>query len=215
MLENLELEKLIEPCKLIETKHQSDNNWIITVILNSFGNFIEIKQVEDYLNSILMIGDRLQCKFVTNKAIYLIEAEVYNVKFASRAVVLKASDIKTIENIRKYRRYDVYLSASFSKKGTVGENYCVIVNVSAEGLSIITRSGLEMDERINIGIYFHGFHFLMAECAVKWQDKINGNNLYGLLIVDMDEITRFQYLNYIKKLQRKERTLRKKGENLL
>lgn len=215
MSNNLGLENIVSSNSLIETKHKSDNDWVITVSINSFGNFIEIKQVEDYLTSVIMIGDKLLCRYTCKEYIYILDVEVYNIKFASRSIVLKANEIKTVKNIRKHHRYEVYLSSSYCVDGTIGENYSIVTNISYSGLSIITRGNLNIDEIIDLSIYFPGFIFVLVKCSVKWRDKINENNLYGLQIIGLDDISQFQYSNFIKKLNRKERTLRKKGEKLL
>lgn len=209
-----DLSIILETLGLIETKHKNGNDWVITLILNIYKNYIEVRQVEKYLTSVLMIGDKLQCKYITKDLIYLIDAEVYNIKFASSSVVLKVSNIKSLENNRTQNRYDVYLSSSFSRENSIGEYYCVTVNVSLSGLSIISKRSLELDETINVSIYFNSYNFLMVKCSVKWVDKSNDNNLYGLSIIEMDEISKSQYNNYIKKLKHKEYLLRKKGEKL-
>lgn len=215
MLESIGFERLIEQYRLIETKHISNNDWVITVVLNSYGDYIEVKQVEDYLTSVLMIGDNLQCKFITKETIYLFDAEVYNIKLVSRSIVLKVFDVKTMKNNRKHARYEVYLSSSLKMEGFMGECYCVVVNVSIGGLSIITRCKLGINDKVNLSMYINGFSFLTAECFVEWTENMNRNSLYGLSIINMDELSRIQYSNFIKKLQRKERLLRKKGEKIL
>lgn len=209
------LNEFIEANSIIETKCPGYCNWIITAVLNVFGDFLEVRQVKEYLSCALMIGDTVCCKYVTKDYIYLLEAEVYNVKFAVKSVVFKVNDIKMIENNRKYKRYDVHISASYNKDNRTGETYCIIVNISSGGLSIVTRGSLEVGEKIFVSIYYRGFHFLIAECIVKWHDVVDANNLYGLSIVNMDELSRAQYRDFMKKLQRKERQARKKGERLI
>lgn len=215
MCKNVALENIITLHTLIETKHKNDNDWVITVILNSFGNFIEVKQVNDYLSKVLMIGDQILCRYVCEEYVYLLEVEVYNIKFATRSVVFKVGDIKTIKNTRKHKRYEVYISSSYCKDGTIGECYSVVVNASASGLTIIAGGDLNLDEQVDLSIYLPGFNFISARCIVKWHDKVENNNSYGLQIVDLDEISRYQYDNFIRKLRRKERVLRKKGGKLL
>jgi hypothetical protein len=211
----LHLEKLIKRYDLVETEHRMCNNKVMTVVLDSYENYLEIKQVEEYFSHALMAGDELYCKYTTRELIHLFTTEVYNVKFASRSVVLKVYDIKTMENNRRFKRYDAYLCGSYGNKDTAGENYCVIANVSTKGLSIITRNTLEMDDEINVSIYLSGFNFLMARCSVRWFQKFDKNNMYGLAITGMDEISKAQYITFIRKLQVRENNLKKKGEKLL
>ncbi|MGI6084888.1 MAG: PilZ domain-containing protein [Acetivibrionales bacterium] len=215
MVKKLLLGEFIETNSIIETKSQGRCNWIITSVLNVFGDFLEVRQVTEYLSCVLMIGDKVSCKYVTKDSIYLLEAEVYNVKFALKSVVFKVNDIKKIENSRKHKRYDVHIGASFKKKHQAGEIYCVIMNISAEGLSIVTRALLKIGEKIFVSIYNRGFHFLTAECIVKWHDVEDTNHMYGLAIVNMDELSRVQYRDFMSKLRRKVRHARKKAEKLI
>lgn len=206
----LHLENLIKRYDLVETEHRGCNSRAMTVVLNIYGNYLEVKQVEEYFSYALMVGDELNCKYTTRESIHLLSTKVYNVKFASRSVVLKVFDIKTMENNRRSKRYDAYLCGSYGNKDTVGENYCVIANVSTRGLSIITRSTLKADDEINVSIYLSGFNFLMARCSVKWFQKLNENNMYGLAITGMDEISKAQYIAFIRKLQARENNLKRR-----
>jgi len=205
----INLENLIKPFSIIKTKHAGGNDWVTTAVINSRGQFLEVKQVDEYLESVLMIGDKLECKIVEKNLIYLMNAEVYNVKFASRSIVLLVDTIQSIKNVRKHKRYDVYLSSCFCKKGEVCDNYCVVVNVSLEGLSIITRSKLKAGDIIDLNIYFKGFQLVSFECEIRWKSKSEQNYLYGLSIKNISEKSKALYRSFIKKLQRKERLLTK------
>ena len=214
MPEIMDIEKIILPYFIIETKHSSNRKWINTMVLQCFKNLIELRQVEDYLTTVLMIGDELQCKYVTKDEIILIKTKVYNIKFASRSVVLQAYEVETTMNIRKAERYDVYLSASLSRMTGIGEQYCVVVNISKSGMSIISKSELILDERIMISIYFEGFHYLSALCSVRWCDKNIDYSIYGLSIENMDEIAQYQYERFLHTLKRRESAIRAKGRKL-
>ena len=215
MIHISQLEDFLEPGIIIETKHKNANDWVVTEIVSCFADYIELRQVEDYLTSVVMLGDKLLCRIITPKTIYIIRAEVYNVKFASRTLILKAYKLETVENTRTRNRYDVYLSSSIKKVDWIGEEYSVVVNISVSGLSLITKAKLDIDDKIQVSIYFKGFQNIIAECSIRWKGEFNENPLYGLSIDYMDEISDFKYKNFIKKVQRKEMYHRKKGKNLL
>ncbi len=210
MSNSLEAEKIIQAGMLIRTKQQNSSDWVITGVLNVHGYFLEIEHVEGYLNFVLMIGDILDCQMVDDKNIYIMLAEVYNVKFASRSVILKIKTIETIENKREYKRYDIFLCGSFRKIENIYENYCVIVNISLGGFSIVTRCKLEKNDIIELAMYNKTSHIIMADCLVKWADKKESNYYYGLSISNMDERSKNLYRRFIRNLRRKEIQLCKK-----
>lgn len=210
MSKPLKAENIIKAGTLVRTKQQNSSDWVVTGVLNVHGCFIEIEHVEGYLNSVLMIGDILDCQMIDEKNIYIMTAEVYNVKFASRSVILKIETIDIIDNKREYKRYDVYLSGSFRKVEDIYENYCVVLNVSLGGFSIVTRGKLEKDDVIELAMYNKKSHIITAECVIKWVSTKDSNYYYGLSISNMDERSKTLFLSFIRTLLRKERQLCKK-----
>jgi len=207
---SLKTENIIKSGMIVRTKQQNSSDWVVTEVLNVYGRLIEVELVKEYLASVLMIGDILDCQMTDNKNIYIMTAKVYNVKFASRSVILKIETINIIDNKRDYKRYNVYLSGTFRKIKEIYENYCVILNISLEGISIITRSELKKDDTIELVTYNKMSHIIIAECAVKWTCKQGSNYYYGLSIINMDEKSKNLYQNFIRNLRRKELKLYKK-----
>lgn len=210
MSKHLIAENVIKSGMIVRTKHQNSSEWVVTGVINVYGDFIEIEHVEGYLYSVLMIGDVLDCQMVDDNYIYIMTAEVYNVKFASRSVILKIKTIDIINNKREYKRYDVYLSGSFCKIDDIYENYCVVLNISLGGISIVTRGKLEKDDNIELVMYNKKSHIITSECVVKWVKRNDSNYYYGLSITNMDERSKSLYQNFIRILRRKEIKLCKK-----
>lgn len=210
MLKKFDLEKVFPEKTIIRTKHMNSCDWITTIVLGCHSSFIEIAQVEDYLTKVLMIGDSILCRFIKGDREYSIEALVYNIKFATRSIVLSVESIATTGNKRDFPRYDVYLSSSFSKLNTYGEIYCVTTNISHSGASITSTAVLKNSEKINFNIYFTGFHPVSTLCEVKWSSLTGRNNAYGLKIIDIHEVDYLKYSSYISKLERSEKRLKSK-----
>ena len=160
---SLKTENIIKSGMIVRTKQQNSSDWVVTEVLNVYGRLIEVELVKEYLASVLMIGDILDCQMTDNKNIYIMTAKVYNVKFASRSVILKIETINIIDNKRDYKRYNVYLSGTFRKIKEIYENYCVILNISLEGISIITRSELKKDDTIELVTYNKMSHIKIEE----------------------------------------------------
>lgn len=206
-----ELQNILVPNTIIQTKHKTGYDWVYTSVINAFGSFIEVKLVKDYLTSVLMIGDRLVCKYMSGNHVYILQASVYNVKVESRSIVLKASSLKTINNTRSSRRYDVYLCSSYNLPQSIGEIYCVVTNLSFAGIGIMTKGELKQGDIIHISIYLSESDIVYLNCQVKWHDPCSDANCYGVGITEIDELNEYKYAQYIKKLERREKNLIKKG----
>jgi len=208
----IKLEKAIELNALIETKNKNSNFWVKTKVLNICGQLLEISQVDEYAASLLMIGDLLDCRIKKGKTITMMTATVYNIKFAAQSVVLKIHSIKTIQNLRKHKRYDIALNAAYCKEGEMSQNHCVVANVSSRGMKIITKSQLNKDNNIEIILNCKKNPPITTECSVRWAMQTEQYNLYGLYIMDIDKKSNADYSDLHKMLQRRERIKDKKLE---
>lgn len=210
MSEPLAVEDVIKAGMIVRTKHKNSSNWVVSGVLSVYGCYIEIEHVEEYLSSVLMICDILDCQMVDNENLYIMSAEVFNVKFASRSVILKIEAIDIVKNKREYKRYDVYLSGSYCKSEDIHENYCVVLDISVGGIKIVTKGKLNKGDTIELLMYNKKFSIIIAECIVKWIDEKDSNYYYGLSISYMDERSKNLYRNFIRNLRRKEIQLCKK-----
>ncbi|KNY27276.1 PilZ domain-containing protein [Pseudobacteroides cellulosolvens] len=203
----IEIENILPEKSIIKTRHPGSYDWVTTIIRKAYGNCIEVEQVEDYMVKVIMIGDNLLIKYSDNEYLYTIESTVQEIKFASRAVLLTVNSIKRIKNIRYSYRYDAYLSSSLKMMQDFSEVYSVVTNLSNTGMSIITKGYMEIGEKVDMNVYLSSDNIINFKCEIKWSDVIWPNNMYGVHILDMDNVNREKYEGYIKKLERKEKRL--------
>lgn len=204
------LQNIIAPGTVIKTKHKNSNDWVFTIVLSAYENLIEIKHVEDYLVSVLMIGDILDCKIAGENTFHKITAEVFNIRFVSHTIVLKITNFESIQYSRKHKRYDTYLCGNYSIKGEYCDNYCVVLNVSLGGFYIVTRGRLKTGDVIELMLYHQKTNYLLTECVVQWVDEKEQNHYYGLSIVNVHERSMQPFRHFLRSLQRKETMLYKK-----
>lgn len=204
------LQSIITPGTVIKTKHKNSNDWVFTIVISAYENLLEIRHVEEYLVSVVMIGDILECKIAVENTFYLLTAEVYNVKFVSRTVVLKITDFESMQNTRRYKRYDTYLCGNYSMKGDYCDHYCVMINASLGGFYIVTRGKLNVGDTIELMLYHKKTIFLFTECVVQRVNEKDQNYFYGLSIVGVHEKSIKPFRNFIRSVQRKETMLHKK-----
>ncbi len=201
------IEDLLPEKSIIKTRHPGSYDWVTTIIQKAYDSYLEVEQVEDYMSKVLMIGDNLLCKYADKECLYTLETTVHNIRFTTQSVVLTVNNVKKMKNIRCSYRYDAYLSASFKTQETVGESYSVVTNLSNSGMSIITKGFMEIGEKINMNIYISSSNIISFLCEIKWSDVIWPNNMYGIQIVEIDDLNKAKYEDYIKKLERKEKHL--------
>lgn len=204
MPERFNLEKDVGQYGLIETKQINSNMWIKTKIINVYGDFIEVLKVKEYISSVLMVGDILDCRIANNGTVIFINAEVYNIKLATRSVVLKALKMQKLQNYRKHKRYDIFIDAAFLRLGEVNEHYCVVVNLSLGGFGIVTKSSLCKGDVIELTTNYRDILHSAFQCEVRWTQGTEQYNYYGLAIVSMDDKSKSQFNGLIKRLQRLE-----------
>lgn len=202
MMKEITLEKTIPEFSTIDIKPKDQNIWLKSIVLNVHGKFIEIKQIEQFLNSAIMAGDILKCTIITENSICLMEAEVYNIKFISGSVVLKIHDLRTIANERKHKRYNILLNATFTEFGKLKEHYCVVLNISISGLCIITNFELKHDDIIDVFINYRNSSFIGARYAVKWLSKHGSKRVYGLLLTYIDDKNKSLLTDLIDELEK-------------
>lgn len=205
MKKEIQLEEIIPEYVTIEIRREDQDIWSKSIVINVHGRFIEVKQVEQFLNPAIMAGDILQCMVIVENSIHLMKAMVYNIKFISGSIVLKVNDYKTINNERRHKRYNVLLSATFSESGKLKEHYGVVLNISISGLCIITNCELKQDDVIEVCINNPNSNLIHARCTVIWSLNQGKKKLYGLSITQIDDKNNFFLADLIDKLEMSER----------
>jgi c-di-GMP-binding flagellar brake protein YcgR len=203
----IEIENILPEKSIIKTRHPGSYDWVTTIIRKAYANCIEVEQVEDYMVKVLMIGDNLLIKYSDKEYLYTVESTVQGIKFASRTVLLAVNNIKKIKNIRYSYRYDAYLSSSLKVLEDFSEIYSVVTNLSNTGMSIITKGYMEIGEKVDMNVYLSSENIINFKCEIKWSDVIWPNNIYGVHILDIDNVNKEKFEGYIKKLERKEKRL--------
>jgi len=210
MKKEIRLEEIIPEYVTIEIRREDQDIWSKSIVINVHGRFIEVKQVEQFLNPAIMAGDILQCMVIVENSIHLMKAMVYNIKFISGSIVLKVNDYKTINNERRHKRYNVLLSATLSESGKLKEHYGVVLNISISGLCIITNCKLKQDDIVEVCMCCLDSNFINAQCTVKWICDRWQKKVYGLAIAHIDEKSKFLLSELINKLEAAERDKLKK-----
>ncbi|HEY8500569.1 MAG TPA: PilZ domain-containing protein [Clostridia bacterium] len=205
MKKEIRLEKIIPVCAAIEIKRKDQDMWSKSIVMNVHGRFIEVKQIEQFLNPAIMTGDILKCLVIIENSIYLMKAAVYNIKFISGTIVLKVNDYKTINNERRHKRYNVLLCATISENEKLKEHYGVVLNISLSGLCIITNCRLKQRDTVEVCVCSPNSNFINAQCTVRWICNRWSKKVYGLAIENIDDKSKFILSALINKLEAMER----------
>lgn len=205
MPQKFQIDKIVNLFAIVETRMKNSKNWEETVVLNVHDDFLEVCQIEEYIKFVLMIGDTLECRVVTNEYIILMNTVVYNIKLVSNSIVLRVLNVERHVNLRKHKRYDVACNGTFRKTGDIGEKYIIVNNVSLGGMNIITRDKLSKGDNIEVNVKCPGGCFITAECTVQWVIQSELNYFCGFSISYIDDRNKAIYKALIKKLQNRER----------
>ena len=206
-MNNNEVQNLFISTKTkIKTRHKNTFDWVTSIILNTYKNYIEILLSEEYLKTIVLIGDIIFCEICDVGNIYTIEAEVINVKLISKTIVLRINNINKIKNFREFQRYYVSISSSISTEDSIGEKYAVIINLSESGLGMITNCNLDINNIVFLKLYFRSFQTTCnILCNIIWKRTFENNFLYGVKIFDIDNINTIIYeelINYLSTMEK-------------
>jgi hypothetical protein len=66
---------------------------------------------------------------------------------------------------------------------------------------------MEIGEKVDMNVYLSSENIINFKCEIKWSDVIWPNNIYGVHILDIDNVNKEKFEGYIKKLERKEKRL--------
>lgn len=200
---------------ILKTKHTDSYDWVTTIVKGMFNDYIEIEQVEEYLGKVLMIGDKIICKYENDNFIYNLETTVYNIKIASRSVVLLIHFSNKVKSTRKDSRLDVYLSAGYTIAGSHGETYSIITNISKSGIGFISKGKLELNEIVELVIYVSFSKIITSLCEIKWVKTEENKFIYGTKLLEMDNISKKLFKNLISHIVRHEKHILTKFNKMM
>lgn len=202
---NIPVKNLPSIGSIIYTKHDGRFDCVTSIIKKIHNNNIEIEFVDNYFSKIIFIDDVLICKASSEDSSYILQCKVINIKVPKSSVVLKIMDYSILPNLRVSKRYDISLISTVLSNNE--ENYAAIMNVSRQGISIVTRHAMSNNGRCNLKLFLSKTLSILISCSIKWKNTVNNNNIYGLLISEITKKDNDLYNKFIDKLEENENNL--------
>lgn len=174
---------------IVKTKLDKSNEWIPNVVHRIFPeeNELEIALDDRYLLSLIMVGDTMQITQTIEGFEYIIDCIITQIKIEpARTILLKAENIKKIQNFRKDERYSVNYATtiqSFSEENGV---FGVVVNISISGLAFVCRNNFVPGEMVRLSIMLPSSTFTIDAEIMRITDTDKGNE-YGVRFLRTDE----------------------------
>lgn len=146
MDDDVKLMDIIKSGAAIKTKHCHSTFWVNNVVLNVNEKFIEIDIGLDsqYLKTIVMVGDTIQCKYNVDEGEYVFLGWITNIDLESpQRISIRIHDVDFYKNAREYFRYNVYV-ASVIKQNLNDKSgiFAVMINISSGGAAFLIKKDI-------------------------------------------------------------------------
>lgn len=166
------LEKIIQDGSLIRTQI-GIGGWENSIIISHKGDIIQVNLVPEYYKMAVMAGDIIKCKYYSNGKEYLFEGEIERVTiYGVPSIFVKVKSIDTFRNKREADRLDVRLGANMKFHGESRSVYCIIDNISANGLGLISRAELNVGSKAALDILIDAANILTVRGQIVRQRRI-------------------------------------------
>ena len=167
------LNKIIQDGALIRTQIGM-SGWESSIIISHNEDIVQINLVQEYYKMAVMTGDPIKCKYYFNEKEYLFEGQVDKVIiYDVPSMFIKITNVEIFRNKRKNVRVDVRLGANIWVKGNENFAYCVIDNLSANGLGLISRVELGMGKELKIDIFLDYHNILTVKGRIVREKRVN------------------------------------------
>ncbi len=167
------LEKIIQDGSLIRMQIGM-SGWESSIIISHKGDIIQVNLVPEYYKMAVMAGDIIECKYYSNGKEYLFEGEIERVTiYGVPSIFVKVKSIETFRNKREADRLDVRLGGNMKFHGESRSVYCIIDNISANGLGLISREELDIGDKAALDILIDSTNILTVRGQIVRQRRIN------------------------------------------
>ncbi len=137
---------LKEGC-IIKTKHCENPSWVTNIVysINNYCIEIDVGLERNYIESLIMIGDTVKCKFAEKNVEYFCTGCVTKIQadFPQR-ISIRIDEIKKYKNQRENIRSDIYLCSVVKQDKEDNKGiFAIITNISVDSIAFIVHDELE------------------------------------------------------------------------
>lgn len=174
---------------IIKTNLEKSSDWIQNVAYRVFSNDneLEIAFDERYLNSLVMVGDKMKITKTADGFEYIVDTIITQIRIEpTRTMLLRVEDIKKVQNLRKDERYSVNYAATIQSFSELEGVFGVVVNISVSGLAFVCKQNFIVGEVVRLSIMLPSSTF-MIDAEIMRISESNVGNEYGVRFLRTDE----------------------------
>ncbi len=200
---------------LMNIKHARVFEGMLNAIVDYKDNFIYVKLTEPFIKGSVLIGDKVKCQILSRDYEYIVYGEVYHIDISSPGIV-KIMNTKTYRyhNIRRDQRYLVNFPTNIFEIKDSRAIYGLTKNISLSGMAIVCNHKFQtlIDVQIKFSTNINTDKYIELTANIIRESPNEGYNEYGLMIRDMDEKNKQEFLNLIDNLEKKKISLLDLGD---
>lgn len=208
-MDKLEINSILSSGSIIRTKHQN-SEWISNVVYKIYDNYIQIELTQDYINNLMLVGDKISLKFFGPKAEFLLDGIIDNIDInKSRLITININKINMFQNMRSYHRYDTYIISrvTVNRKDQL---FCIVTTVSSSGISVLSKLDFPLSSDAFVEVFVDSDNILRFEGEIVRKSVTENGYEFGIKFSNLDEENSSIVNNIISELKAKDNTLIKK-----
>lgn len=218
-MKNIKLGEFLSAGTIIRTKHCNSSSWVTNIVYSINDDYIEIDigLERDYMQSIIMIGDTMKCKYTSDDYEFTLIGWVTRINLdVPQSITIKVHDIERFVNKRDSYRYDVYLGSVIKLKDNDEKGvFAIMTNISHTGAAFVVKEDLEEEFGINVAesektnyvfvIYVSPEQQITFEGTIKRKFDNEKGKEYGVKITDIDNNSEKILTELLEKLENKDK----------
>lgn len=178
---------------ILSTKPKN-GKWVLNSVLglDEQNNYLEIGLRQEYADSLLMPGEKMEIIASIEGFFYNAMATVLDIIIASspQRVKIKVESISKIENKREEKRYRVHMHATLKGEEISVPEASIVSDISSSGIGLISRQNLTTGSQVFIDISINEEELLTLKCKVVRKSAKGYNIEYGLKTSAVDKENR-------------------------
>lgn len=205
---------------IIKTRHAESQSWISNLVYTVESDSIEIDIgcEKNYIESVIMIGDTMKCKYTDDNYEYSFTGWIAKIKADfPQSITLKITKMDMFDNRRMSKRFDIYLCSVIKLFNNDATNsaFSIMTNISNSGAGFILHEdiekimGLEDSDLNNTKFIFDVY--ISPERELEFEGIIRRKKLsekgieYGVVITNITNENEKILNEFLKELENKDK----------
>ncbi len=174
---------------IVKTNLEKSNDWIANIAYKVFSEDEEFEIAFDdrYLNSLVMVGDKMKVTKTFEGFEYIIDAVITQIRIEpTKTMLLRVEEINKVQNLRKDERFSVNYATTIQSFSELDGVFGVVINISVSGLAFVCKQDFAIGEVVRLSIMLPSSSFMIDAEIMRISDSNVGNE-YGVRFLRSDE----------------------------